>query len=90
MLHLAREGRGLFVSWGIDCWCLGPGMSVCPFTCFPTLISGFLPSPLLKTQQSRKYYVHTGANVNAKDTLWLTPLHRAAASRNEVWTDPTS
>lgn len=32
--------------------------------------------------------VHTGANVNAKDTLWLTPLHRAAASRNEVWTPP--
>uniref|UniRef100_A0A803TST9 Ankyrin repeat domain 52 n=1 Tax=Anolis carolinensis TaxID=28377 RepID=A0A803TST9_ANOCA len=25
----------------------------------------------------------SGANVNAKDTLWLTPLHRAAASRNE-------
>lgn len=25
-----------------------------------------------------------GANVNAKDTVWLTPLHRAAASRNEV------
>uniref|UniRef100_A0A452SSU8 Ankyrin repeat domain 52 n=1 Tax=Ursus americanus TaxID=9643 RepID=A0A452SSU8_URSAM len=27
--------------------------------------------------------IPTGANVNAKDTLWLTPLHRAAASRNE-------
>lgn len=26
----------------------------------------------------------SGANVNAKDTVWLTPLHRAAASRNEV------
>ncbi|NXF28067.1 ANR52 phosphatase, partial [Rhodinocichla rosea] len=26
----------------------------------------------------------TGANVNAKDTVWLTPLHRAAASRHEV------
>uniref|UniRef100_A0A8C3QDY9 Uncharacterized protein n=1 Tax=Geospiza parvula TaxID=87175 RepID=A0A8C3QDY9_GEOPR len=25
----------------------------------------------------------TGANVNAKDTVWLTPLHRAAASRHE-------
>ncbi|NWW46278.1 ANR52 phosphatase, partial [Pedionomus torquatus] len=25
----------------------------------------------------------SGANVNAKDTVWLTPLHRAAASRNE-------
>uniref|UniRef100_A0A673WZ99 Ankyrin repeat domain 52a n=1 Tax=Salmo trutta TaxID=8032 RepID=A0A673WZ99_SALTR len=25
----------------------------------------------------------TGANVNAKDHVWLTPLHRAAASRNE-------
>ncbi|NXE71510.1 ANR52 phosphatase, partial [Calcarius ornatus] len=25
-----------------------------------------------------------GANVNAKDTVWLTPLHRAAASRHEV------
>ncbi|KAI1229854.1 Serine/threonine-protein phosphatase 6 regulatory ankyrin repeat subunit C, partial [Lamprotornis superbus] len=24
-----------------------------------------------------------GANVNAKDTVWLTPLHRAAASRHE-------
>ncbi|NWS34701.1 ANR52 phosphatase, partial [Polioptila caerulea] len=27
--------------------------------------------------------VPTGANVNAKDTVWLTPLHRAAASRHE-------
>ncbi|NWT77345.1 ANR52 phosphatase, partial [Prunella himalayana] len=26
----------------------------------------------------------SGANVNAKDTVWLTPLHRAAASRHEV------
>ncbi|NXI78480.1 ANR52 phosphatase, partial [Rhipidura dahli] len=25
----------------------------------------------------------SGANVNAKDTVWLTPLHRAAASRHE-------
>lgn len=25
-----------------------------------------------------------GATVNAKDHVWLTPLHRAAASRNEV------
>lgn len=25
-----------------------------------------------------------GASVNAKDHIWLTPLHRAAASRNEV------
>ncbi|NWX94232.1 ANR52 phosphatase, partial [Nothoprocta pentlandii] len=25
----------------------------------------------------------SGANVNAKDTVWLTPLHRAAAARNE-------
>uniref|UniRef100_A0A3B4TAR4 Ankyrin repeat domain 52a n=1 Tax=Seriola dumerili TaxID=41447 RepID=A0A3B4TAR4_SERDU len=25
-----------------------------------------------------------GASVNAKDHVWLTPLHRAAASRNEV------
>ncbi|KAF5928382.1 hypothetical protein HPG69_014987 [Diceros bicornis minor] len=32
---------------------------------------------------SRGNYIPTGANVNAKDTLWLTPLHRAAASRNE-------
>lgn len=29
----------------------------------------------------------SGANVNAKDTVWLTPLHRAAASRNEVCAD---
>lgn len=28
--------------------------------------------------------VLTGASVNAKDHVWLTPLHRAAASRNEV------
>uniref|UniRef100_A0A8U7NVW5 Ankyrin repeat domain 52 n=1 Tax=Corvus moneduloides TaxID=1196302 RepID=A0A8U7NVW5_CORMO len=27
--------------------------------------------------------VPAGANVNAKDTVWLTPLHRAAASRHE-------
>lgn len=33
------------------------------------------------------FFFFTGANVNAKDTLWLTPLHRAAASRNEVHTD---
>lgn len=26
----------------------------------------------------------SGASVNAKDQGWLTPLHRAAASRNEV------
>lgn len=26
----------------------------------------------------------TGANINAKDQGLLTPLHRAAASRNEV------
>lgn len=25
-----------------------------------------------------------GASVNAKDQGWLTPLHRASASRNEV------
>uniref|UniRef100_A0A3B4WLP3 Uncharacterized protein n=1 Tax=Seriola lalandi dorsalis TaxID=1841481 RepID=A0A3B4WLP3_SERLL len=25
-----------------------------------------------------------GASVNAKDHVWLTPLHRAAASRNEL------
>lgn len=29
-------------------------------------------------------YTLIGANVNAKDHVWLTPLHRAAASRNEV------
>uniref|UniRef100_A0A8C7R3E1 Ankyrin repeat domain 52a n=1 Tax=Oncorhynchus mykiss TaxID=8022 RepID=A0A8C7R3E1_ONCMY len=28
-------------------------------------------------------YTLIGANVNAKDHVWLTPLHRAAASRNE-------
>uniref|UniRef100_A0A8C7FXS3 Ankyrin repeat domain 52a n=1 Tax=Oncorhynchus kisutch TaxID=8019 RepID=A0A8C7FXS3_ONCKI len=27
--------------------------------------------------------INAGANVNAKDHVWLTPLHRAAASRNE-------
>ncbi|NXQ63598.1 ANR52 phosphatase, partial [Anthoscopus minutus] len=32
--------------------------------------------------------VPTGANVNAKDTVWLTPLHRAAASRHEVCHPP--
>lgn len=26
----------------------------------------------------------SGASVNVKDQVWLTPLHRAAASRNEV------
>lgn len=25
-----------------------------------------------------------GARVNAKDNMWLTPLHRAVASRSEV------
>ena len=30
------------------------------------------------------YLLLTGASVNAKDHVWLTPLHRAAASRNEV------
>ncbi|KAK1801942.1 hypothetical protein P4O66_022568 [Electrophorus voltai] len=28
--------------------------------------------------------ITAGANINAKDHVWLTPLHRAAASRNEV------
>uniref|UniRef100_A0A8C2D804 Ankyrin repeat domain 52a n=1 Tax=Cyprinus carpio TaxID=7962 RepID=A0A8C2D804_CYPCA len=28
--------------------------------------------------------ISAGANVNAKDHVWLTPLHRAAASRNEM------
>lgn len=28
-----------------------------------------------------------GARVNAKDNMWLTPLHRAVASRSEV-SDP--
>uniref|UniRef100_A0A803SNL4 Ankyrin repeat domain 52 n=1 Tax=Anolis carolinensis TaxID=28377 RepID=A0A803SNL4_ANOCA len=32
---------------------------------------------------SRYLKCFESANVNAKDTLWLTPLHRAAASRNE-------
>lgn len=27
-----------------------------------------------------------GARVNAKDNMWLTPLHRAVASRSEVKT----
>ncbi|CAG14608.1 unnamed protein product, partial [Tetraodon nigroviridis] len=26
----------------------------------------------------------SGARVNAKDSMWLTPLHRAVASRSEV------
>lgn len=30
------------------------------------------------------FFFSIGANVNAKDHVWLTPLHRAAASRNEV------
>lgn len=29
-------------------------------------------------------FVRTGARVNAKDNMWLTPLHRAVASRSEV------
>lgn len=66
-----------------DCspW-LGPGKAPAPFR-FPGLITGFLhtrSSPSIKIGN----YIPTGANVNAKDTLWLTPLHRAAASRNEV------
>ncbi len=30
------------------------------------------------------FFCLPGATVNAKDHVWLTPLHRAAASRNEV------
>lgn len=29
-------------------------------------------------------FVRAGARVNAKDNMWLTPLHRAVASRSEV------
>lgn len=54
---------------------------------FPILMIGFLPSPSSNPNKIGNC-VHTGANVNAKDTLWLTPLHRAAASRNEVQTLP--
>jgi hypothetical protein len=62
---------------------LSPGKGSAPFR-FPSLITGFFPSssPPIKTGNC----IPTGANVNAKDTLWLTPLHRAAASRNEVGT----
>lgn len=29
-------------------------------------------------------FFSAGARVNAKDNMWLTPLHRAVASRSEV------
>ncbi|KAG8510254.1 Serine/threonine-protein phosphatase 6 regulatory ankyrin repeat subunit C, partial [Galemys pyrenaicus] len=60
---------------------LGPDKALVPSR-FPGLITDFLPYHL-STATKRGNYTPTGANVNAKDTLWLTPLHRAAASRNE-------
>ena len=49
------------------------------------------PAPLwpLKKKKKKKnaswvFFCLPGATVNAKDHVWLTPLHRAAASRNEV------
>lgn len=35
------------------------------------------------------YSLSSGARVNAKDSMWLTPLHRAVASRSEVSTQET-
>lgn len=92
---LAQSPRGTAcspcTSWG---WCspkaqhgalfaaepvLVPGRSLrWPQTCCGAGAVGRLCSLTLSFCSS------SGANVNAKDTVWLTPLHRAAASRNEV------
>ena len=65
---------------------LGPGEVLSPSR-FPGLILAFLPH-LLSNSHQKNVLRPTGANVNAKDTLWLTPLHRAAASRNEGLASP--
>ena len=40
----------------------------------------------IKRSPNRFDFTHfiKGGDVNAKDQSWLTPLHRAAASRNKV------
>ena len=44
----------------------------------------FIPKALLHWWILTNPLFAPGATVNAKDHVWLTPLHRAAASRNEV------
>lgn len=50
------------------------------------LCCSFFASNILMTSFKNVFFscCFPGATVNAKDHVWLTPLHRAAASRNEV------
>lgn len=52
--------------------------------CSPHLLTSLYPFAGLSLRGDPACCHPIGANVNAKDHMWLTPLHRAAASRNEV------
>lgn len=48
------------------------------------MMTGLIITALLLDVLVDGDFVLSGANVNATDQEWLTPLHRAAASHNEV------